>query len=103
MKWIARPGLVRGLDRRGLCLMAGLGIDEVGRVEPYMGLGGYRRRVTPQAVSYGLLPTSLVRIKCGRGIYRGHVPAANTSDRSPVFVGLDFLTAVGVKKLVADK
>ncbi|RMC08382.1 hypothetical protein DUI87_14626 [Hirundo rustica rustica] len=26
LKWIARPGLVRGLDRRGLCLMAALGI-----------------------------------------------------------------------------
>lgn len=59
LKWIARPGLVRGLDRRGFCRMAALGVCEGGHVEPHTALGEHRLGVIPQAVSYGLLPTSL--------------------------------------------
>lgn len=70
LKWIARPGLVRGLDR-----MAALGVCEGGPVEPHTGLGEPRLGVIPQAVNYGLLPTSLERPRCGRAICRGHVPA----------------------------
>lgn len=42
LKWIARPGLVRGLDRRWLCLMAALGMCKGGPIEPHGGLGELR-------------------------------------------------------------
>lgn len=92
LKWISRPGLVRGPDRRRLCLMAALGMygGGGGTVEPHTGLGEQRLRIRPQALSYRVLSASLSRVRSGREIRRVRVPAVNSSDRSPVFVGLDF-------------
>ncbi|KAM4896281.1 uncharacterized protein FYW23_006721 isoform 2-T3 [Sylvia borin] len=62
LKWIARPGLVRGLDRRGLRLMAALGMCGAGPVEPHTGSGEYWLTVIPQALSFGHLPASLINM-----------------------------------------
>lgn len=42
LKWIAWPGLVRGLHRRGLCLMAALGMNKGDPVGPHRALGELR-------------------------------------------------------------
>lgn len=48
----------------------------------------------PQALSYGVLPASLWRVRCGlcptviQAVCKCG-PAVNASDRSPVFVDLD--------------
>lgn len=55
----------------------------------------------PQALSYGILPASLWRVRCWlcpaviQAICKCG-PAINASDGSPVFVGLDFFNCTGL-------
>lgn len=66
----------------------------------HTGLRDCRVSVMPQALSYGLWPTRLLRMRWGRAIFWVHLPASNTRDRSPLLWAWIFLIVLGSKELV---